>query len=151
MNVMPNFTLPPCAFEIGESFGKTLTFTAESIRQFATMCGDTNPLHHDEVYARASRYGGLIASGAHYSALMMGTVADYLTSKGKSVGLEFTFKFKKAVHAGAMLDLTWTIVGIEPKLSLKGHILTLEGALVNGDGTLFVASTCKGLAARESG
>ncbi len=146
MNVHPEFSLPACAFEIGESFRRELVFDADSIRQFAAMCGDTNPLHHDEAYARTTRFGGLIASGGHYSALMMGAVADYMTKKSDALGLEFNFRFLKAVPAGSRLTLVWTVRGIEPKPRLHGHILSLEGELQGPDGTIYVSATSKGLA-----
>ena len=145
MNIRPEVNLPPCAFSEGEAFEKQLVFDVESIKQFARMCGDTNPLHHDEEYAKTSRFGGLIASGAHYSALMMGAVAEYLTSKGGSVGLEFSFAFKKAVPAGSRLMLTWTITEVTPKESLGGYLLRLEGVLSDSDGALHVTATCKAL------
>jgi acyl dehydratase len=146
MNIRAEFALPPCIFELGESFRRELSFDADSIRHFATMCGDTNPLHHDEAYVRGTRFGGLIASGGHYSALMMGAVADYMTKKGDALGLEFSFRFLRAVPAGARLDLVWTVRGIEAKPRLHGHILSLEGELLGPDGEVFVSSTCKGLA-----
>ena len=146
MNIRAEFALPPCIFELGESFRRELSFDADSIRHFATMCGDTNPLHHDEAYARGTRFGGLIASGGHYSALMMGAVAEYLTSRGGSVGLEFSFAFKKAVPAGSRLMLTWTITEVTPKESLGGYLLRLEGVLSDSDGALHVRATCKALA-----
>lgn len=146
MNVHPEFSLSPCVFEVGESFRRELVFDADSIRQFATMSGDTNPLHHDEAYARTTRFGGLIASGGHCSALMMGAVADYMTKKGDALGLEFNFRFLKAVPAGASLTLLWTVAGIEPKPRLKGHILSLEGELRGSDGAVFVSASSKGLA-----
>jgi acyl dehydratase len=146
MNVVAEFALPPCVFELSETFRREITFDAGSIRDFATMSGDTNPLHHDEAYASTTRFSGLIASGGHCTALMMGAVADYMTKKGDALGLEFNFRFLKAVAAGAELTLVWTVAAIEPKPRLHGHILLLEGELRGPDGTVFVSSTCKGLA-----
>jgi hypothetical protein len=101
MNVVAEFALPPCVFEVSETFRREITFDAGSIRDFATMSGDTNPLHHDEAYASTTRFSGLIASGGHCTALMMGAVADYMTKEGDALGLEFSFRFLKAVPAGA--------------------------------------------------
>jgi acyl dehydratase len=140
-----DWTPPPCPFEIGETFQQSLIFDVESIRLFATMVGDTNPLHHDEDYARKTRFGGLIASGGHYSALMMGAVAKNLAMRSAGLGLEFTFQFRKAVHAGSIMKLEWRIVEIEPKASLNGHILTLEGKLIAPNGIVAVCATSKGV------
>jgi acyl dehydratase len=138
-------TLPACRFEVGESFRKDLSFDVDSIRRFAQMLGDTNPLHHDEALARTTRFGGLIASGPHYSALMMGAVAEFLTQRGAALGLDFTFRFHKAVYAGSTMVLTWRIVEIEPKPSLRGHIVKLVGELVASDGAVAVSATSTGV------
>lgn len=80
------FLKTPQTFAVGDSFSKTLVFDKESIRSFATVAGDTNPLHHDEEVAAASRFGGLIASGPHFTALMMGVVAQNVTRSGQALG-----------------------------------------------------------------
>lgn len=132
------------AFSEGEDFTKILAFTPQSVKQFATLGGDTNPLHHDEAYAKASRFGGLIASGGQCTAMMMGPVADFLTARKNAVGLEFNFKFHKAVPATGDYTLHWKILTITHKASLNGHLIKFEGRLMQGD-LLHVSCLCTGL------
>lgn len=132
------------AFEVGEGFTRTLSLTSAMVRAFATLGGDTNPLHHDEAYAKASRFGGLIASGGQCTAMMMGPVADFLTSRKTAVGLEFTFKFHKAVPANGDYLLDWKIIDITYKPSLKGHLVKFQGQWRQGD-ILYVSCVCTGL------
>lgn len=132
------------AFHEGEGFNRVLTFTPELIREFSTLGGDTNPFHHDEAYAKASRFGGLIASGGHCTAVMMGPLADFLTGRKNAVGLEFNFKFHKAVPANGDYTLRWEITKITYKPSLKGHLIQFSGSLMQGE-IRHVSSVCTGL------
>jgi len=86
-----------------------VTFDAEAIRQFATLCGDHNPLHHNAAAAAAGPFGALIASGPHVVALMMGLDATFLSQRHEALGLGFEFRFVKAVVAGTTLTLEWTV------------------------------------------
>ena len=47
---------------IGASFSRRVTFDAKSIRDFATLTGDCNPLHHDEAAAARGPFGSLIVT-----------------------------------------------------------------------------------------
>jgi len=130
---------------VGERFTRRASFDADSIRSFATLCGDHNPLHHDERAAAASRFGTLIASGPHVVALMMGLDASFLSRDADALGLGFEFRFVKAVPAGTELTLEWTITGIEYKASLDGDVVSVEGRAVDDAGTLYVTATGRNL------
>ena len=75
-------TLP----RVGERFSRRVTLDADSIRTFASLCGDHNPLHHDAQAAAAGPFGALIASGPHVVALMMGLDATSLSARGNPAG-----------------------------------------------------------------
>ena len=126
---------------VGDSFDKQVTFDAATISAFALSTGDTNPLHHDAAYAAKTRFGGIIASGSHVTALMMGMVAGYFADKGINVGLDFSFRFQAPVRAGDRITFRWTITSRMPKLSLKGDIVTLEGEAIRENGVVAVSST----------
>ena len=134
---------------VGERFARRETFDADSIRRFAALCGDHNPLHHDERAAAASRFGSLIASGPHVVALMMGLDATFLSQRGAALGLGFEFRFVKAVPAGARLMLEWTIAGIDYKPSLAGDVVSVEGRAVDDAGTVYVTATGRNLVRRQ--
>ena len=48
--------------EVGQTASRELTVTAETVRKYAEVTGDYNPLHFDEEFAQKTRFGGLIAS-----------------------------------------------------------------------------------------
>jgi len=123
---------------VGERFARRARFDAESIRRFATLCGDLNPLHHDEAAAEAGPFGTLIASGPHVVALMMGLDATYLSERFDAVGLGFDFRFVKAVPAGAELTLEWTVSACRPTSGATGYVVSVEGRAVDDAGTVFV-------------
>ena len=77
--------------EVGHRFERTVRWTRDEITSYATLVGDSNPLHHDEEYARSTRFGGLIASGAQTVAFLMALCGSQ-TTKGAGVGLEFNFR-----------------------------------------------------------
>lgn len=126
---------------IGDSFAKHIRFDASSIASFALLTGDTNPLHHNAAYAARTRFGGIIASGSHVTALLTGMVAGHFADNGLSVGLDFSFRFQAPVRLDDLVQMRWTITGRMPKLSLKGDIVTLEGEAIRSDGIVAVSST----------
>jgi acyl dehydratase len=128
---------------IGERFSRTVTLTAEGIHEFALAAGDMNPLHHDQMFAEASRFGGIIASGTHYVALIMGLVATHFTEQGRAgAGMEFSFQLKKPVRAGDTITMTWQVAEVTPKPSMKGDILSLTGGITTQEG--LEVMTCTG-------
>jgi acyl dehydratase len=130
---------------IGTRASRRVTFDADAIRNFATLCGDENPLHHDAYAAAASPFGTLIASGPHVVALMMGLDATFLSKGRQALGLGFEFRFVKAVRAGTRLTLEWTVSAIERKPSLRGDIVSVEGRAVDDDGVVYVTATGRNL------
>ena len=129
-------------YQVGERFSRTVTFDPDSIRSFAAMAGDHNPLHHDPTFAENSRFGGVIASGAHYGALLMGLVATELTRDPDctAAGLEFSFKFRKAVRVGQTLTLEWTIETKTPAPKLGGEFIHLKGHMIDDAGVVYLTA-----------
>jgi 3-hydroxybutyryl-CoA dehydratase len=133
--------------KVGDSFDRVVTLDEGSIAAFATSIGDSNPLHHDRDTAARSRFGGIIASGPQTSSLMMGLAAAWFTARGESVGLEFSFRFRKALRAGQSLRLAWTITGTVNKPSLNGDLVSLSGSAVDGAGNLVIEADALALLA----
>lgn len=140
---------PPAApawITLGETFGREVAFTAESIAAFAALCGDTNPLHHDPAVAAASRFGGIIACGPHTTSVLMALIAEHFSGRGPGVGLGFTFRLRSAVRAGEVVRMHWRVTAIARKDSLRGHVVSMEGEMVRPDGIVAVAARGETLA-----
>ncbi len=136
---------PPAPFRIGERFEKSLSLDAQSIGSFASMVGDPSPLHHDEAFARDTRFGGLIASGAQISALMAAFTAHLIIERTPSLGLEVQFQFREGVKADEPLLISWVVSAIEPKPRLSGCIITFTGQLTDSTGAICVSGQAKAL------
>lgn len=126
---------------VGERFTQSVHLSAGSISAFADSVGDSNPLHHDESVAARSRFGGLIASGTHSASLLMALTASHFSRHAQPLGLEFTLHFHKAVHAGDTLQLAWTVLRVQPKPSLGGDLVWLDGEARNQHGEVALAAT----------
>ena len=137
--------VPPAPFRLRERFERPLLLSADDICSFAALVGDTNPLHHDQALAERSRFGALIASGTQTSALMGAFSAALVTELAPSLGLEVQFRFHRAVRAGEALRMVWEVSAVEFKASLGGHIVTLEGQLLDPAGDVSLSGRVKTL------
>jgi acyl dehydratase len=129
--------------QVGEHFEEQMRLTPIEIAAFARLCGDFNPLHHDEAYAEQTRFGGIIASGPHITSRMMGLIATYFSKKGAMLGLEFDFHFHKPVKAGEAITILWEVVQAEPKASLRGILVALEGRVRDDAGRVLMKASGK--------
>lgn len=135
----------PAGMAVGDRFSKRVTFTAESIRQFATYVGDTNPLHHDENAAAAASFDRIIASGTQTFSTMLAAVPDYLASRQPSLGLEASVKMLRPVRAGDSALIEWEVTEIAGMPKLKGWIITMTGRLVRDDTVVALTAVSKSL------
>jgi acyl dehydratase len=135
-------TAAPRIVTIGETLSATLALSTDSVKSFATLVNDLNPLHHDDAYAAQSRFGGLIASGTQPTAHFMALLATHFSTYAQPLGLEFDIKLKKAVHAHDTLTIRWRVRDAYWKPSLNGDLTRLEGSVVNQRGeTVLVGSS----------
>jgi predicted Fe-S protein YdhL (DUF1289 family) len=126
---------------LGESFEATLELPPDSIKHFATLVNDTNPLHHDDTYARASRFGSLIASGTQPTAHLMAMLAAHFSQYAQPLGLEFGIKLTRAVKAHDTLTMRWRVIEAKWKASLNGDLVKLEGDAINQLGETVMKAT----------
>lgn len=127
-----------CPFAVGQVLETPIVFTPDSVRAFATLTNDTNPLHHEAEIAAATRFGGLIASGTQTTGLLLGSLAHHIPPRSASLGLDCSFRLRRAVPADASLVARWKVHSILPKRSLFGVLVELHGGLIDESGTVFV-------------
>ena len=97
----------------GDKTSRTTTITDEMIRAFASLTGDTNPVHLDDAYAASTRFGRRIAHGMIAAGLISATLANDLPGPG-TVYLSQTLQFKAPVHPGDTITTTVEVKSVHP-------------------------------------
>ena len=106
-------------FKVGEVIeGGARTVTKDEIIAFAREF-DPQPFHTDEAAARASLYGGIIASGWHSGSLMMRLFYESLFRDCASMGSPGIdeLRWLKPVRPGDRLDARLEVLEVRPSRS----------------------------------
>jgi len=88
---------------VGQTAQRSLTLTEAHVKSFAELTGDYNPLHFDEAFAKATRFGGLVVQGGLTTGLLHALVAMDLPGPG-SVFLSQQWKFTAPGGGIVLLD-----------------------------------------------
>lgn len=118
---MPNLTP-------GTKVARTQTINDEMVRTFATLTGDTNPVHLDDTYAATTRFGKRIAHGMLAASLISAALANDLPGPG-TVYLSQTLQFKAPVYLG---DTITAVIEVKSVRDDK-PIATLITTCINQD------------------
>lgn len=117
-----------------ERFSREVSLSPDSVADYASAVGDTNPVHHDAAIAARSRFGRLIASGTHTTALLLGLTASHYSKRGAMLGLEFRVRFRKAIFADERIRLEWLVIKVTKNEKLGGEVVELRGRIRNEKG-----------------
>jgi 3-hydroxybutyryl-CoA dehydratase len=129
---------------VGESAGLSRVVTAGDIETFAAVTGDDNPVHLDEAYAAASRFGGRIAHGMLSAGYISAVLGTKLPGPG-AVYVSQSLRFRRPVRIGDEVVATATVSEIDPergRVTLK-TVCTVAGAVV-ADGEAVVMPPRRG-------
>ena len=128
-------------FHVGDTFGSTVDITVAHLDRGAELIGDFNPLHVDDEFAQASRFGSRILHGVLTSALMSAPFGNLVA--GTALGyLEHNARFLAAVRPGDTLTIEWNVVELVPKPHHGGGIVVAECEARNQNGE--VVATARG-------
>jgi 3-hydroxybutyryl-CoA dehydratase len=117
-----------------ERFSTEVTLDPSMVGAYARAAGDDNPVHHDPGFASSTRYGRVIASGTHTTALLLGLTASHFSKKGAMVGLEFWVRFRRPIFADETIRLEWLVIKVTRNEKLNGDIVELRGRVKARDG-----------------
>ena len=124
-----------------ERFSSVVALTPKMVHDYALAVGDTNQVHHDPDFAATTRYGRLIASGAHTAALLFALTASHFSSKSSGVGLEFWVRYSRPIFADETIKLEWLVRKVTPSARLGGHIVELRGRIKGEGGKTAMGAT----------
>jgi len=91
---------------MSESFTKTVS--ERDVMLFGEVSGDTNPVHFDEAFAKATMFKGRIVHGA-LSASYISTVLGMKMPGPGTIFLSLTTRFKGPVRIGDTVTATCTV------------------------------------------
>ncbi len=102
----------------GDSASFTKTFTEDDLLLYADVTGDTNPLHMDEDYARAGRFGQRIVHGM----LVAGLISTVLGTKLPGPGVIYATQSLQFIYPVFIGDTVTATVTIATYDRVHGHI-----------------------------
>lgn len=118
---------------VGDTAEFSKTITDETVRAFARLTGDHNPVHLDDQYASGTRFGRRIAHGMLTASLISSVLANNLPGEG-TVYLSQSLKFVAPVYLNDTVTARITVTGIRE----DKPIATLETICVNQQGEVLI-------------
>jgi acyl dehydratase len=109
---------------VGDIARRQMTVTAQHVQSFAELTGDYNPLHFDEAFATATRFGALVAQGGLTTGLLHAIVAMDLPGPG-SVFLSQDWKFTAPVYIGDTITAEMEVLSVhasKPVTRLRARV-----------------------------
>ena len=128
-------------FKVGDSAEITKTIEQSDIAAFASVTGDHNPVHVDEVFAQTTRFGKRIAHGMLTASLISAVLANKLPGEG-SVYLGQTLQFVAPVFPGDEVTARVTVKEIrEDKPIVKLETICMnqrDEIVIRGEATVLI-------------
>jgi phosphate acetyltransferase len=130
--------------QVGDTASLERSVTQRDILLFAAVSGDVNPAHVDALYAKSSRFHGIIAHGMLGASLISTLLGTRFPGPG-TIYLGQSLKFLKPVHVGDTLSVRVTVAAMDP----SKHRLTLDTRCTNQDGELVIDGQAEVMAPTE--
>lgn len=119
---------------VGDNASFDRMFSEKDVEVFSELSGDTNPLHMDDVYARATSFKQRLVHGMLVGSLCSALVGMYLPGK-RCLYLRQTLSFKKPVFIGDTVTVFGRIIAKSETTKVltiaihikKGEDIVLEG------------------------
>ena len=127
-------------FHVGLSHTLTRTIDAEKVAQFMELCGDENPIHHDETYAAQTQFKRPIAHGFLTASFFSPIFGLHLPGPG-AIYVNHNLRFLKPVFVGDTVDIIATVSNVDHgcKRVYFDTICNINGErVIEGEAELYV-------------
>ena len=133
----------PNNFKLGSSASVSRVITDETVREFAELSGDTQPLHLNDRYASDTRFGKRIAHGA----LLVGMVSAVLGvemagQEATIIFLGLSVNFINPVYIGDEVKVNCEVVSVredKPIVKLAVRCTNQSGTeAMNGEAVVYI-------------
>jgi acyl dehydratase len=131
---------------VGDSAAITRTIDDATIRSFAEVTGDRNPIHLDDAYASETAFGGRIAHGMLVASLISEVLGTKLPGPG-TIYLGQQLKFHAPVRPGDEVTARVEVVALvaeRGRITMSTTVTNQRGEIViSGDASLVMADALK--------
>jgi acyl dehydratase len=111
--VSPESAAGPLALRVGQSATRTKQISDRDLQLYAEITGDHNPLHFDDAFAAATRFGRRVAQGGVTAGMLNALVAMDLPGPG-TVFMNQTLAYRAPVYVGDTLTARVEVVSLKP-------------------------------------
>jgi len=118
--------------DVGQRATRSMLVTPEIVGRYAEITGDHNPLHFDEAFAAATRFGRLVAHGGITTGILHALVAEDMPGPG-TVFLSQDWKFTAPVYIGDTITALAEVLSVhdtKPVCSLAIEVTRGDGETV---------------------
>jgi len=128
---------------VGQKAARSITLTADHVRQYAEITGDYNPLHFDEAFAAKTKFQRLVVQGGLTTGILNALVATDMPGPG-TVFMSQNWKFTAPVYIGDTITGEAEVLSVhasKPVTQLKIKITRQTGETVlEGDAWCYTFS-----------
>ena len=110
--------------------------TTQMFVRYAGASGDFNPMHYDDLLARAAGYPSVFSQGMHSAALLASFAVDWLGAENVR---RFAVRFREQVWPGDVLTCSGEVTAVSPNES--GLLVTAELTATRQTGGIAVSAS----------
>lgn len=124
--------MTPLNLTVGQVATRSLTVTEDSVRTFAALTGDYNPLHFDADFVAGTKFGRCVAQGGLTTGILHALVAMDLPGPG-TVFLSQAWKFTAPVYIGDTITARAEVLSLhetKPVTQLRISVTRQDGEIV---------------------